>query len=189
MSQEGRVLQTLAGSRIWLTGEVRPLGNVSHAGGCGPCALLHLSRRCSWEDGPVKRSEAGDLQTNQVMAKKKKWCMCSVSNAYTVCIHIYCHKMVKVEFLMKKNQLNINWFFWKFWTSFCSCRHFQTCAQCCPLFPVSPVLPPTPTHPLKKRLIQTTDCRDERGRPKSSHLFMYYGQMLCSLAPQLLQGS
>lgn len=28
----------------------------------------------------------------------------------------------------------------------------------------------------------------ERGRPKSPHLFMYYWRMLCSLAPQLLQG-
>lgn len=42
---------------------------MNHAGGCCSCALLCLAGGCRWEDCPVEGSQAGDLQTEQVMSK------------------------------------------------------------------------------------------------------------------------
>lgn len=181
MYQEGRVLRTLEGSGFWLTGEVRPLGNVNHAGGCGVCALLCLAGGRSWEDGSVERSQAGNLQTKQVTATRCWICRAFFKN------WLHCLSRIQLNHLLE--DVHRNWsaevFSFSLRTSFYSSSFFFCfrCTQCSPLFPVSPVPLPPPSEN-RFFFFQTADWREDRVGDLNPHIYLCIVGECCVLLPR-----
>ena len=162
MSQEGRVLQTLEGSRFWLTGEVRPLGNVNHAGGCCSCALLCLARGRSWEDGPAEGSQAGDLQTEQVMSEE--------SQKTDSGLHVITGGLNRLLMQNLNSQLCYvvyGLFFFYIYTMLSS----VSCVTC------------AAPSPSENRLIQTADWRAAREGDLNPHIYLCTTGECCVLLP------